>query len=92
MKKVKEGSIEANVARFLLQYCITPQSTTGISPAEMLIGRRPRSCLDLIVPDVSNKIQNKQQTQKFNHDQRAGSQTLQVGDTVNVRNFPTGDG
>ena len=58
----------------------------------MLIGRRPRSCLDLIVPDMSSKIQNKQQTQKFNHDQRARSQTLQVGDTVNVRNFPTGDG
>ena len=92
MKKMKEGSIEANVSRFLLQYRITPHSTTGISPAEMLMGRRPRSCLDLIVPDMSSKIQKKQQTQKFNHDQRARSRTLQVGDTVNVRNFPTGDG
>ena len=92
MKKMKEGSIEANVSRFLLQYRITPHSTTGISPAEMLMGRRPRSCLDLIIPDMSSKIQKKQQTQKFNHDQRARSRTLQVGDTVNVQNFPTGDG
>ena len=62
MKKMKEGSIEANVSHFLLQYRITPHSTTGISPAEMLMGRRPRSCLDLIVPDMSSKIQQKQQT------------------------------
>ena len=34
----------------------------------------------------------KQQIQKFNHDQRIRSRTLQVGDTVNVRNFPTGNG
>ena len=46
----------------------------------------------LIVSDMSSKVQNKQQTQKFNHDQRARSQTSQVGDTVNVCNFPTGDG
>ena len=34
----------------------------------------------------------KQHTQKFNHDQRARSRTLQVGDTVNIRNFPAGNG
>ena len=34
----------------------------------------------------------KQQTQKFNHDQKARSRTLQVGDTVNVHNFPAGNG
>ena len=42
----------------------------------------------LPVPDMNSKVQMKQQTQKFNHDQRARSRTLQVGDTVNVRNFP----
>ena len=41
---------------------------------------------------MSTKIQKKQQTQKCNHDQRARSQTSPVSDTVNVRNFPTGDG
>ena len=71
MKKMKGGSIEANVSRFLLQYRITPHSTTGISPAEMLMSRRPRSRLDLIVPDLSSKVVKKQQIQKGNHDQRA---------------------
>ena len=32
MKKMKDGSVEVNVSRFLLQYRITPHSTTGISP------------------------------------------------------------
>ena len=38
MKKMKDGSVDVNVSRFLLQYRITPHSTTGISPAEMLLG------------------------------------------------------
>ena len=92
MKKMKSGSIEANVSRFLLQYRITPHSTTGISPSEMLMGRRPRSCLDLIIPDISKRVIGKQQIQKANHDHRGKQRTLNVGDSVNVRNFAaTGD-
>ena len=60
MKKMKEDSIEADVSCFLLQNRVTPHSTTGILPAEMLMGQRPRSCLDLIVPDMSSKVQKKQ--------------------------------
>ena len=56
MKKMRDGSVEVNVLRFLLQYRITPHSTTGISPAEMLMGRRPRSRLDLVVPDMNSKV------------------------------------
>ena len=56
------------------------------------MGRRPRSCLDLALPDMSSKVQRKQQTQKFNHDQRAKSRTIQARNTVNVRNFPAGNG
>ena len=55
------------------------------------MGQRLHSCLDLIAPDTSSKVQKKQQTQKFNHDHRARRRTLEVGDTVNVYNFSTGD-
>ena len=92
MKKMKEGSVEVNVSRFLLQYCTTPHSTTGISPAEMLIGRHLRSRLDLVVPDIRSKVLKKQQTQIINHDKKARNRTLQVGDTVSVHNFPSGNG
>lgn len=33
MKKQGDGTVEIKLAQFLLSYCITPQSTTGESPA-----------------------------------------------------------
>ncbi len=37
MKKAGEGSVASKVAWVLFSYRITPQSPTGISPAEMLL-------------------------------------------------------
>ena len=39
LKKLKQGSIETRVSRFLSSYRTTPQSTTGLSPSEMLFNR-----------------------------------------------------
>ena len=91
MKKSTSGSIKARVSRFLMQYRITPQTTTGISPAEMMMGRRPRSRLDLLIPNLATKMQHKQQSQKHYHDKRSRQRICEVGDRVNVKNFPTGD-
>ena len=91
MKKSTSGSIEARVSRFLMHYRITPQTTTGISPAEMMMGRRPRSRLDLLIPNLATKMQHKQQSQKHYHDKRSRQRICEVGDRVNVKNFPTGD-
>ena len=38
--------------RFLLSYRNTPYKSTGRAPAEMLIGRKLRTKLDLLKPDV----------------------------------------
>ena len=92
MKKTSGDPINTRVLRFLFQYRITPHSTTGSSPAELLLGRHPRSRLDLLLPDISNQVHQKQQTQKENHDKHSRLRTLQVGDNVQVRNFPTGNG
>ena len=53
----------------------------------MLMGRRPRTRLDLLRPDISNRVQSKQQSQKSHHDQRAREGMFQTGETVSVRNF-----
>ena len=45
-----ESNIELSISRFLLQYRITPHSTTNISPSEMLMNRRIRSKLDCMFP------------------------------------------
>ena len=52
MKKLKDGSLETRVSRFLSRYRITPQTSTGVSSAELLLGRKPRSRLDLSYPDT----------------------------------------
>ncbi|XP_061131311.1 uncharacterized protein K02A2.6-like, partial [Syngnathus typhle] len=51
MKKMKEGTIQTRLSRFLFSYRITPHATTGLSPAELMMSRRLRSALDLVVPD-----------------------------------------
>ena len=45
-------SIECCLSRVLFHYRITPHSTTGVSPSELLFGRRIRSHLDLIQPGM----------------------------------------
>ena len=63
MKKLKQGPLEDRVMKFLFRYRITPQSTTGQSPSELLLGRRLRSHLDLLQPDLSSKVRQKQSYQ-----------------------------
>ena len=53
MKKQGDGSVETKLARFLLSFRITPQSTTGESPAQLRWGRSLKSHLDLLRPDVA---------------------------------------
>ena len=56
LKKQSGGSLEQRLYRFLFQYRITPHSTTGQSPAQLLMNRRVRSRLDLTSPDTSNRV------------------------------------
>ena len=64
-------SLSTRVSRFLFKYRLTPHSTTGISPAELLLGRRPRSHFDFMLPNLTSKIRSKQLAQKVQHDKRA---------------------
>ncbi|XP_058872250.1 uncharacterized protein K02A2.6-like [Acipenser ruthenus] len=91
LKKMRTGTIETKLARFLFHYRITPQTTTGSSPAELLMGRRPRSCFDVLRPAVGGRVRAAQAKQKFQHDQHAKVRLLNVGDTVYVRMFGVED-
>ena len=48
MKKFTEGTLENKLSHFLFHYRLTPQTTTGQSPTELLLGRRIKSRLDLL--------------------------------------------
>jgi len=84
-----QGSLQSCISCFLLTYRNTPHSTTGVSPAELLLGRRPRTLFDLMLPDLSIWVQDKQANQKHHHDQHSQPRTLQVGDAVYVWVLPT---
>ena len=89
-KKSLPGSLGIRLARFLFKYRITPHSTPGLSPAELLMGKRLQSHLDQLHPDVARRVQHHQETQKVGHDQHCKARTIQVGDTIFARNFGEG--
>ena len=41
LKKRTTGTMSSRLAKILFNYRISPQTTTGTSPAELLLGRRP---------------------------------------------------
>ena len=71
IQKFKTGTIGDRIARFLMQYRVTPHTTTGSSPAELLFGRRLRTRLDTIRPNLERQMETKLLGQKENYDKRA---------------------
>ena len=61
-----------------------------MSPAELLFGRISRSHLDLLKPDVSTHVKDKQQAQRGNHEVHPKERRFEVGDPVFVKEFPSG--
>ena len=90
LKKFTKGTLETKLARFLFQYRLTPHTTTGIPPAELLMGRQLRSHLNLCNPDLASRVHIRQEAQKNSHDRGTKEREFQVGDQVLVRNFAGG--
>ena len=82
VKRMHGGDLETKLARFLFDYRITPHSTTGIAPAELLMHRQLKPRLHLIRPDVGVKVVNEQIKQKTKHDRHAKVRTFQPGELV----------
>ena len=76
LKQINGNSVEEKLSRFLLKYRITPHTTTGIPPSELLMGHRLRSRLDLLHPDLSGHVEERQWKQKQIHD-KAKTQEIQ---------------
>ena len=91
MKKLKDETLGTKLARFLFKYQITPQTTTGISPAELIYGRPLRSHLDAVRPDVGRRTRVAQERQKTNHDQHARNREFHTSDKVYAKNFGPGE-
>lgn len=88
--KTSSGSIDARLARFLFHYRTTPTSTNEVSPDELLMGRRLRTYLDKLRPDLATKVYNRQQSQKRSHHGQNKEGTFSVNDSEFVRNYHQG--
>ena len=76
IQRFKTGTIGDRIARFLMQYRVTPHMTTVSSPAELLFGRRLRTRLDAIRPNLERQVETKLLGQKENYDKRARERTF----------------
>ena len=89
LKRTPGNTIQERLSKFLFSYRITPHSMTGVSPATLLMGRRPRSRLDRLFPSISKRVETQQGKQIQQHDTSKSLRTFQVADTVYVKDFTT---
>lgn len=87
LQRLDSGSLETKLARFLFKYRLTPHAVTGVPPAELLLGRRPRSRLDLLFPTIKGRVEEKQAKQKEGHDRHSKHRLFQQGDLVFVKDM-----
>ena len=75
--------------KFLFKYRITPHTTTGVSPAELLFRRKLRCRLDLLHPAdmVGHKVSLSQEAQKRHHTSHPRHLHLPPGTPVLVRDY-----
>ena len=90
LKRIKGGSINDRLVKLLFSYRITPHTTTGVSPAQLLMGRNLKSRFDLLKPNVSTRVEQKQQQQKDNYDTHAVPRQFEEEEGVYVRDFRPG--
>ncbi|CAC5395124.1 unnamed protein product [Mytilus coruscus] len=78
MKTVKNesGTLSEKLCRFLLGYRTTPHSTTRRTPAELFVGRRLRTRLDALKPNINERMQRQRSKTKPCRDIAKGEPVL----------------
>ena len=74
------------LADFLFNYRITPSSSTGQSPAELLMNRQLRSRFSLLKPNLASDMTKYQESQCRSHDRRVQMMEFSASETVSVKN------
>ena len=87
LRQIQGTSIKEKLNKFLFKYCITPHMITGVAPAELLMGRRLHSRLDLMKPDLTETVQSKQLKQKLLHDNEKSFRKFSEGDADYIKDF-----
>ena len=91
LKRNQEGTFRSRLSKVVANYRLTPQTTTGKTPCELLMGRRIRSRLDFLRPNTADKVEKQQSQQKRNHDKQVKLRRFDAGALVFVKNPHSGD-
>ena len=87
MRKVTPTDLDTAVAQFLFHYRSTPHSTIGATPAQLLLGRQPRTHNNMMRPKLSTRVREAQLRQQITHNSTSKECGLSLNDPVYVRNF-----
>ena len=82
LKKYVQGTLEVRLTRVLFKYRTTPHTTAKQTPAELLMGRRLRTHLHLVSPDLRGTFEAQQDQQMLR--KRSQPRQFEVGDPVFV--------
>ena len=85
-ERQESDSIHTKLSRFLMSYRTTPNTTTGVTPSELFLGRKVKTRLDILRPSLLNKVAGKQAVQKKYHDVHSDVRQFTVGQKVWVEN------
>ena len=84
---MQTGLLTDRLAKFLFTYRTTPHTTTGVTLAELLIGRNLQTRFHTLYPNRREDVEKHQAQQKRDHDKSAKRRHLQPGDYVFAQNF-----
>lgn len=72
--------------KFLFHYRSTPHCTTGVSPAELQIGRKFKTRLDFLKIAVKNRVEGRQSDQR-KYFRGNNNKSFEIGDIVMAKDF-----
>lgn len=84
LRKQGGGSLHTKLSRFLFSYRSSPHSTTGLTPAELMTGRRMRTRLDCMLPSLQDRLVRSQWKMKELYDRKAQERVVMPGTSVLV--------
>jgi len=88
LRKVVQGDWVTRLASFLLQQHTTPHTSTGVSPAELLMKRRLKTHLDCFRPNYVSRCQVDQDTTLSSREEGGRTpRTIALGDSVWAATF-----
>ena len=82
--------LERALQAFLLRYRSTPHTTTGLTPSTLMLGRDLRTRLDLLRPELLERVEEKQAQQTRYHNLHCKRRELAPGTAVWARNWREG--